>query len=143
MGYLDDICFGRFHFKVAKMLRETVFLNSILLNSEAWYSVDKQTIEELEKLDNILLKKIFELPTSTPAAFLHLELGTIPIRFILMIRRLNFLQYILKEQEDSLIHRFLVTQIENTLLNKHISRPHTELYFGTDKVTKRERWITH
>ena len=63
MGYLDDICFGRFHFIVAKMLRETVFLNSILLNSEAWYSVDKQTIEELEKL---------ELPTSTPAAFLHL-----------------------------------------------------------------------
>ena len=115
MGYLDDICFGRFHFKVAKMLRETVFLNSILLNSEAWYSVDKQTIEELEKLDNILLKKIFELPTSTPAAFLHLELGTIPIRFILMIRRLNFLQYILKEQEDSLIHSFLVAQIENTL----------------------------
>ena len=112
MGYLDDICFGRFHFIVAKILRETVFLNSILLNSEAWYSVDKQTIEELEKLDNILLKKIFELPTSTPAAFLHLELGTIPIRFVLMIRRLNFLQYILKEQEDSLI---LVAQIENTL----------------------------
>ena len=97
------------------MLRETVFLSSVFLNSEAWYSVDKQTIEELEKLDNILLKKIFELPSSTPASFLHLELGTIPIRFVLKIRRLNFLQYILKEQGDTLIHSFLVAQIEHTL----------------------------
>ena len=50
MGYLDDICFGRFHFKVAKMLRETVFLNSILLNSEAWYSVDKKPLKNLKNL---------------------------------------------------------------------------------------------
>ena len=104
MSYLEDICFGKHHFMIAKMLRETIFLNSILLNSEAWYDIKRSEIEELEKIDNILLKKIFELPSSTPSAFLHLELGTIPIRFVLMIRRMNFLQYIPKERSDSLIH---------------------------------------
>ena len=115
MGYLEDICLGKFHFVIAKMLRETIFINSILLNSEAWYDIKKNEIEVLEKIDSILLKKIFELPSSTPSAFLHLELGTIPIRFVLMIRRLTFLQYILKERSDSLIHSFLLAQIENTL----------------------------
>ena len=32
-----------------------------------------------------------------------------------MNRRLTFLQYILKERGDSLIHSFLLAQIENTL----------------------------
>ena len=61
------------------------------------------------------MKRILELPTSTPSAFLHLELGTTPIRFVLMVRRLNFLQYILKEDGNSLIHSFLVAQMENTM----------------------------
>ena len=113
-NYLDDICFGKFHFVVAKILRETLFLSSLLLNSEAWYSIDKKSIEELEKVDNILLKKILELPSSTPAAFVHLELGTLPIRYVIMTRRLLFLQYILKEKGDSLIHSFLVAQMEDT-----------------------------
>ena len=115
MGYLDDICFGKYHFVVAKMLRESLFLSCVLLNSEAWYSIDKKSIEELEKVDNILLKKMFEIPSSTPAAFLHLELGTLPIRFVIMTRRLLFLQYILQEQGDTLLHSFLVAQMEDTL----------------------------
>ena len=115
MDYLEDICFGKYHFVVAKMLRESLFLSSILLNSEAWYSIDKKSIEELEKVDNILLNKVFELPSSTPAAFLHLELGTFPIRFVIMTRRILFLQYILKEQGDTLLHSFLVAQMEDTL----------------------------
>ena len=115
LDYLDDICFGKHHFVIAKILRETIFLNSILQNSEAWYSVSKNNINELEKIDNILLKKIFEIPSSTPSAFLHLELGTLPVRFILMVRRLTFLQYILKEEGNTLIHSFLVAQIEHPI----------------------------
>ena len=114
MGYLNDICFGKYHFTVAKTLRETIFLSSILLNSESWYSLTKQNVEDLEKVDNALMNRIFELPSSTPAAFLHLEMSTLPIRFILMQRRLNFLQYILKEDEDSLLNRFLMAQMEET-----------------------------
>ena len=118
LDYLDDICFGKYHFVIAKILRETIFLNSILLNSEAWYSLDKKNIEDLEKVDNILLKRIFELPSSTPSAFLHLELGTTPIRFVLMVLTLNFIQYILKEDGNTLIHSFLVAQMENTVRGK-------------------------
>ena len=35
-----------------------------------------------------------------------METGNIPIRFILMARRLNFLHYILNESESSLLRQF-------------------------------------
>ena len=97
LSILEELCFGKYFFKVAKILRDSLFINSILLNSEVWYNLSKSNIEDLEKLDNILLKKICEIPSSAPSAFLHLELGTVPIRFILKTRRLLFLQYILQE----------------------------------------------
>ena len=42
---------------------------------------------------------------------LYLELGILPIRFIIKMRRLNFLQYILHEEKKSLVHSFLKCQL--------------------------------
>ena len=43
------------------------------------------------------------------------KLGNLPIRFVIMSRRLLFLQYILQEQGDTLLHSFLVAQMKDTL----------------------------
>ena len=114
VSILEELCFGSFFFTVAKILRDSLFLNSILLNSEAWYNVTNNNIDELEKIDNILLRKLLEVPSSSPTSMLHLELGTLPIRFIIKTRRIMFLQYILKEDGKSLIHKFLMAQIEKS-----------------------------
>ena len=111
MSILEEVYFGKFHFKVAMLLRESLFLNSILLNSEVWYNLSVNNIESLEKLDNILLRSVFEVGQSVSTAFLHLELGTIPLRFIIKMRRILFLQYVLKEEETSLLSQFLHAQM--------------------------------
>ena len=90
-----------------------MFINSILQNSEVWYNMTEDNINQLEKLDNILLRKIFEVGQSVPTAFLHLELGTLPIRFIIKTRRILYLQYLLKQNENSLLFRFLNAQMED------------------------------
>ena len=113
ISILEEICFGKNFFTVFIILRDSLFINSILLNSEVWYSMSKSNIEELEKVDNILLKKVLEVPSSTPTAMIHLELGTIPIRFIIKTRRLMFLQYLLQENENSLLYKFLSAQIDD------------------------------
>ena len=59
------------------------------------------------------MRSILECPLSTPKEMLYLELGVVPIRFIIKMRRLNFLQYILQEDANSLIHSFLKAQLEN------------------------------
>ena len=110
---LEEVFFGKYFFTVAKILRDSLFINSILLNSEVWYHLSKSNIEELEKLDNILLRKFLQVGNSVPTAMLHLELGTLPIRFILTTRRLIFLHYILQENEESLLFSFLLAQMED------------------------------
>ena len=56
-----------------------------------------------------------EVGKSVSTAFLHLELGTRPLRFIIKTRRIMFLQYVLKEKESSLLSKFLNAQMEEPL----------------------------
>ena len=111
MEKLNDVCFGKHYFKVAVILRNSHLLSSLLTNAEAWYNVTKSDIDMLESVDESLLRRILECPMSTPKEMLYLELGILPIRFIIKMRRLNFLQYILHEEKKSLVHSFLKCQL--------------------------------
>ena len=88
-------------------------MSTLLSNCESWYNLTKAEIEELESVDEILLQKILETPCSTPKEMLFLELGIIPVRFVIIQRRLSFLHYILNEDKKSLIYSFLQEQILN------------------------------
>ena len=46
----------------------------------------QDNIEQLECADRMLIKRILEVPDSTPSASLYLELGIIPIRFIIQAK---------------------------------------------------------
>ena len=63
-------------------MREGVLLGGMLTNSESWINVTKLDINELEKQDTHLQRKVLE--SSSSKAFMMLELGMIPVRFVLM-----------------------------------------------------------
>ena len=113
MEILENICFGPYQFQVALVLRNALLLSSLMFNSEAWYNVTDSDITELEKVDEKLLRKVLECPESTPREMLYLELGCLPLRFILMSRRIMFLQTILQEDKSSLLHRFFKAQLNH------------------------------
>ena len=117
MSILEEICFGKYFFEVALVLRNSLFINSLIFNSEAWYNITKRDYEELEMADEILLRRILECPESTPKEMLYLEMACLPIRFIVMGRRIMFLHYILNEDGDSLISRFFKAQVTNPMKN--------------------------
>ena len=62
------------------------------------------------KIDKILLKRIIGVPSSTPSALLYLELGIVPLRYIIQARRLTFLRYILTRKDDDLLLKFFLAQ---------------------------------
>ena len=99
--------------EVGLLFRITHLVNSILLNSEVWYGVTKSDVEELESVDHVLLRRMLEAPASTPIPMLYLELGVIPFRYIIISRRLMYLQYLLKQEEEALLKKFFLAQIEN------------------------------
>ena len=113
LSKLEDICFGPYYFEVPMMFRQSLFLNSILLNSEVWYNLTTKDIQELESVDTELLRRILEAPVSTPTCMLFLELGCIPLKYVVMQRRQMFLHYVLQQKPDSLLLKCLNVQIKH------------------------------
>ena len=113
MSMLEETCFGRYYFQVAMVFRFTLLISSLWTNSESWYHITSAAIDDLEKVDEGLLRRILECPAATPKEMLYLELGVSPIRNIIKSRRINFLQNILKEEKDSLMYTFLQAQLED------------------------------
>ena len=102
---LDGIPFGKYYFEAGVLLRHSLPVSSILLNSEPWYNVSKSELDLVETVDAVLLRGILKAPKSTPKEMLFLELGVVPFREIIRQRRLGFLFYILHENQGSMIHR--------------------------------------
>ena len=113
LSFLDGIPFGKFHFEAGVILRNSLLVSSMLFNSEVWYNVTDAELNLLETVDLTLLRGILKTPKSTPKEMLFLELGIVPFREIIRRRRLGFLSYILKEDEESMIYRFFESQRRN------------------------------
>ena len=104
---------GKYKVEVALRLREAMLINGILFNSEAWHGVTAAQIAKLEKIDEDLLRGILKAHRKTPSEFLHLETGTLPIRFILAQRRINYLKHILSRDSEELIRKVYSAQKED------------------------------
>ena len=118
---LENVPFGKHFFEIAMILRDTLLISSLLYNSEAWYNVTIAELDLLETVDLMFLRKLLRAPKNTPKEMLFLELGCIPIRQIIMEKRIGFLHYILNEDKESLIHRFFITQMKNRKKNDWVS----------------------
>ena len=112
MNSIHDICFGKYHYEVAILLRNAVLTNFLLTNSEAWHNLTESDLRSLEKVDESLLCKILETPISTPREILYLELEVMPIGFIIQSRKLIILKYIVSEPSDSLVHQVFEAQLK-------------------------------
>ena len=93
MEILNTTYFGKYHFEVALVLRSSLLLSSVLLNSETWINLTNKNIRALEQIDESFLSKILETETNTSNTIKYLELGVYPIRFERMRQKCVFLRY--------------------------------------------------
>ena len=113
LNLLELVSFGKHYIEIALLLRESMFINGVLFNAEVWYGLTKAEINEFEKLDRLLLRKILAVPFSTPQEAFYLELGIVPISVVIKIRRLQYLHNLVNRKEKEMIHQFFVTQWMN------------------------------
>ena len=71
--------FGHRRVQVGLMLRDAMFVNGILLNSEAWHGITKKHIEKLEVMDRSLLKYIVKAHSKVQNELIYLEMGILKI----------------------------------------------------------------
>ena len=102
---IDGISLGSCHFEICMIMREAVYLNSILVNAETWYSLTSKQISLLESADISYLQICFNSNAKTIRDSYYLETGIIKIRHILAKRRIMFLQNILKRNPQLLLRK--------------------------------------
>ena len=95
------------------MLRNAMFVNGILCNSEVWHSISKKHIEELEVMDRSLLRYITGAHVKTQNEFLYLETGVLNIERIISNRRMMFFQTLLKRDDNEITKKVYICQKNN------------------------------
>ena len=114
---------GNFHFEIALILRNACLISSLISGSESWYDMKEADYRRLERCDENLLSKILKCSTQVPCEVRYLELGILPIRYIIMLRRISYLQEILKQRtKKSLLYNFFLAQLENPTKNDWVTQ---------------------
>ena len=110
LGYLNEISFGEYFFEMAVLFRQSMLLNSILCNVEVLYGLKKTHIETLEAVDKLFWRKVFQCPVTTPSEVFFLETNTIPVRHVVMARRLMYYWNILQMDDTELVKKVFIAQ---------------------------------
>ena len=92
---MADLQLGPHTVSVHLLLYYSLFLSTMLFNSQAWSNLSKKDIENLQTCQLKILKKIVGATKSTSNAFTYLELGVLPISYEIHKRQISFLHHIL------------------------------------------------
>ena len=110
---LSEIPLGTRRTEIGLALREAWFINGCLFNSEVWFNVAAQDVHKLETIDNKILRHILGAHSKVPVEFLHLETGTLNISSVMAVRRMGYLQTILKRPESELLRKVFTAMKKN------------------------------
>ena len=94
-------------------VREAMLLNGILFNIEAWHGVTLKQMKRLEISDESLLRSILKAHSKTPEEFLYLEIGALPIKWMVAQRRVVFMKHIMERHDDELLKKVFLAQKSN------------------------------
>ena len=110
---LKEFPFGKRKTEVGIILREAMFVNGILYNSEAWHGLTESHVEKLSNVDRKLMRFLLSSHAKTPSEFLYLETGVKPVSFVISSRRLSYLKEIHSREDHELIKRVYEAQKQN------------------------------
>ena len=67
---------------------------------------------EVEEVDRLLIRRIFNAPISACVESLYLELGLTPIHIIVKSRRVKYLHYLLRLKESEMLFKVFQAQLK-------------------------------
>ena len=100
LAITNEVPLAHWRIEAGLKLRQAMFLNGTLFNSEAWQGISPGEIEMIEKVDEDLLRGLLKAHSKIPLEALYLETGCIPVRFIIKSRRLSYLHTILQKDSE-------------------------------------------
>ena len=105
---INERPFGKHIFKAALLMRNSMLMGSLMNNVETLVNVTKKDEKQLEKPDLVLQENLLPTKGKVSKAFRYLELGIIPVRYIIMQKRLLFLKYLLGQNTETMLKQVYI-----------------------------------
>ena len=110
---LTDVPLGKYRTEIGLQLRQAMFINGLLFNSEVWQGAGSSDIKCLENVDHQLMRVICNGHAKTPLEFMYMETAAQPLKYYIASRRIMYLHNILNKSSNELIHRVYLAQRDN------------------------------
>lgn len=110
LSMCNEVTMGLFFVESATILYQSVFLATMLSKCRSWRNLTNEDLKKLEVTQLRYLKRVMRAPLSTPNAFVFLEFGALPVKFIIHIRQLTFLHHIMNLDERDPVQKMFAAQ---------------------------------
>ena len=121
IAILNEVSFGHFYFEMALLFRQSMLINSILCNFEVLHGLKKSHIEKMEAVDRYFMRRIFQSPISTPVESFYIETSVLPLKFVIIGRRLMYYHNLLQKDDSELVKMVFLTQGKLSVKNYWIN----------------------
>ena len=81
------------------------------------FSNTQEEIGKFEMIDKMFFRKVLKDSSTTPVTALFLELGIIPVKFIIQARRIMYLHYLLNLHKEDLLFKVFEAQTDDPIKN--------------------------
>ena len=135
---LTDMPFGKRRVQIGLLLRDAMFVNGVLFNSEAWYNIQEKHMEKLEKIDRSVMRFITGAHSKVPSEVLYLETSAIPLRHIISIRRMLYFQTLVNREDIELTRKVYEAQKINPVKGNWILHLKDDFKFIGEDVNETE-----
>ena len=112
LNRLNSMNLGIYYFECGLILMNVMVRSSLLYACDTYYNLKETEVRQIERIEECFLRKILNTSKGCPITELYFSVGHIPARFEIQKMRLLFLQYILQQDEESLLKRFFLLQLE-------------------------------
>ena len=109
---LDGCFFGDHAVEALKIMRNSKLISVLTYNIEVIHNLNKSDIQRLDKVDLLLIRKSLSISSKSTRCLILLELGLIPVKFLIMQKRMNFLHHLLTLEKPSLANSVFVEQVK-------------------------------
>ena len=113
---------GKEEIRVKLKLYKTCLMPALLYGLEAWGKIDKDEMNEIEKIQGRALKRIFNLPISTSYIGLIMETGTWPANQRVQHSTMMLYHNIMNSDHKRIARKILVEQTKSNNKNTMISK---------------------
>ena len=139
-----EISLGFQIYAVVKLLHQAIFLNGSLVNMETWPHCNEKRISTFERTEQGLFRKILSAHSKTPVECLYLELGVVPFRYHLKIRRIMYYQTIMKRDDEEITKKIVESQKRSKIKGDfyvQVSADMNELQITENDITASKAYL--